>query len=69
MQNGFRRSKLELRGSRNDLNFHPRRPRPGGSASFCALTPMVTTERAGGRAGGASGGSRGGGAPPREDSV
>eukprot|EP00969_Alexandrium_andersonii_P277308 12257856-Alexandrium_andersonii.AAC.1 len=26
----------------------------GGSAPFCALSPMVTTKRAGGRAGGAS---------------
>eukprot|EP00969_Alexandrium_andersonii_P146018 6458730-Alexandrium_andersonii.AAC.1 len=57
MQNGFRRSKLELRGSGKDLgvgsNLHPARPSPGGSASFCALSPMATTTQAGGRAGGA----------------
>eukprot|EP00969_Alexandrium_andersonii_P302065 13352344-Alexandrium_andersonii.AAC.1 len=52
MQNGSRRSKLELRGPENDLKFHPRRPRPGSSASFCALNPMATTKRDGGRAGG-----------------
>eukprot|EP00969_Alexandrium_andersonii_P303310 13408238-Alexandrium_andersonii.AAC.1 len=59
-KNGFRHSKLELRGSRKDLRIgsklHPARPRPVGSASFCARGPMVTTKRAGGRAGGAYGG-------------
>eukprot|EP00969_Alexandrium_andersonii_P089316 3942905-Alexandrium_andersonii.AAC.1 len=30
------------------------RPRPGGSASFCARNPMVTTKLAGGCAGGDS---------------
>eukprot|EP00969_Alexandrium_andersonii_P286120 12649491-Alexandrium_andersonii.AAC.1 len=53
-QNGCRHSKLELRGSRKDRRagskLHPRRPRRGGSASFCALSSMVTTKRAGGRA-------------------
>eukprot|EP00969_Alexandrium_andersonii_P223465 9870304-Alexandrium_andersonii.AAC.1 len=58
MQNSLRRSTLELRGSRTDLGvgskLHPARPRPGGSASFCVLNPMVTTKQAGGRAGGTS---------------
>eukprot|EP00969_Alexandrium_andersonii_P028511 1244912-Alexandrium_andersonii.AAC.1 len=44
MQNGIRRSKLELRGSGNDLvvgsKLHSTRPRPGGSAPFRALNPM-----------------------------
>eukprot|EP00969_Alexandrium_andersonii_P293093 12953755-Alexandrium_andersonii.AAC.1 len=57
MQNGFRRSKLELYGSREDLRvgskLHLARPRPGGSASFRALSPTVTTRQVGGRAGGA----------------
>eukprot|EP00969_Alexandrium_andersonii_P135639 6000557-Alexandrium_andersonii.AAC.1 len=57
MRNGFRRSKLGLRGSTKDLRngstLHPTRPRLGGSASFCVLSPMMTTEQAGGRAGGA----------------
>eukprot|EP00969_Alexandrium_andersonii_P311621 13769905-Alexandrium_andersonii.AAC.1 len=52
MQNGFRRSKLELRGRRTDLRIgpklHPTKPRPGGSAPFCALNPAVMTKRAGG---------------------
>eukprot|EP00969_Alexandrium_andersonii_P113263 5005446-Alexandrium_andersonii.AAC.1 len=34
MQNRLRRSELELRGPENDLTFHPRRPRPEGSAPF-----------------------------------
>eukprot|EP00969_Alexandrium_andersonii_P153157 6772848-Alexandrium_andersonii.AAC.1 len=54
MQNRIRRSKLELRDPGNDLKLHSRGSRPGGSASFCALSPMVATKRAGGRAGGAS---------------
>eukprot|EP00969_Alexandrium_andersonii_P059813 2634177-Alexandrium_andersonii.AAC.1 len=54
MQNGFTRSKLELRGPENDFKFHPGRPRSGGSASSCALNLMVTTKQAGGRAGGAA---------------
>eukprot|EP00969_Alexandrium_andersonii_P135670 6002153-Alexandrium_andersonii.AAC.1 len=58
MQNGNRHSKLELRGTRNDLRvgskLRPTGSRPGGSASFCGLNPMATTNRAGGRAGGAS---------------
>eukprot|EP00969_Alexandrium_andersonii_P078051 3442887-Alexandrium_andersonii.AAC.1 len=57
MQDGDRRSKLELRGTRDDLrigsDLHPTRPRPGCSASFRALNPVMTTRRAGGRAGGA----------------
>eukprot|EP00969_Alexandrium_andersonii_P221106 9764553-Alexandrium_andersonii.AAC.1 len=68
MQNRFRRSKLELRGPRKDLRIgsklHPTRPCPGGSASFCALNPMVMTKQAGGRAGGAFREGPGGGAPP-----
>eukprot|EP00969_Alexandrium_andersonii_P136239 6027933-Alexandrium_andersonii.AAC.1 len=52
MQNGFKHSKLELRRSRTYLRvgskLHPSRPRPGGSASFRALSPMVTTTWAGG---------------------
>eukprot|EP00969_Alexandrium_andersonii_P226211 9989278-Alexandrium_andersonii.AAC.1 len=58
MQNGFRRSKLELRGSKKKLRvgskLHPTRPRPESSASFCALNPMVATKLAGGRDGCAS---------------
>eukprot|EP00969_Alexandrium_andersonii_P084979 3748327-Alexandrium_andersonii.AAC.1 len=54
MPNRFRRSNLELRGPENDLKVNPRRSRPGDSAPFCALSPMVTTRLAGGRAGGAS---------------
>eukprot|EP00969_Alexandrium_andersonii_P079152 3491392-Alexandrium_andersonii.AAC.1 len=54
MQTCLRRSTLELRGARKDLRvgskLHPKLPRPGGSASFRALSPMVTTKRAGGRA-------------------
>eukprot|EP00969_Alexandrium_andersonii_P326376 14420525-Alexandrium_andersonii.AAC.1 len=53
MQNRFTQSKPELRGPRNDLKLHPRRSRPGGSAPFCALSPMVMTKRADERAGGA----------------
>eukprot|EP00969_Alexandrium_andersonii_P277012 12244440-Alexandrium_andersonii.AAC.1 len=57
MRNRFRRSKLELRVSRQDFRvgskLHPTRPRPGGSAPFCALNPMVTMKQAGGRPGGA----------------
>eukprot|EP00969_Alexandrium_andersonii_P299817 13254337-Alexandrium_andersonii.AAC.1 len=33
------------------------RPRPRGSASFCAPNPLLTTNIAGGRAGGASQGA------------
>eukprot|EP00969_Alexandrium_andersonii_P303749 13427544-Alexandrium_andersonii.AAC.1 len=70
MQNSVRCSKLELRGSRNDLRagseFHPTRPRPGGPASFCTLNPMVATRRAGGRAGSASRGGPEGRSPPRK---
>eukprot|EP00969_Alexandrium_andersonii_P341484 15094770-Alexandrium_andersonii.AAC.1 len=50
----------------NSLNIHPPRPRPGVSASFCALNPMVTTKQVGGRAGRAFRrclGFGGGGAP------
>eukprot|EP00969_Alexandrium_andersonii_P356435 15446536-Alexandrium_andersonii.AAC.1 len=64
MRNPFRRSELELRGPRNDVNFYPRRSRLWGSASFCALSPMVKTKRAGGRAGGALQGGSGGGRSP-----
>eukprot|EP00969_Alexandrium_andersonii_P036825 1613906-Alexandrium_andersonii.AAC.1 len=57
MQNGVRRSKLELRGSRKVIRvgskLHPTRPRLGGSASSCALRAVATTKRAGGRARGA----------------
>eukprot|EP00969_Alexandrium_andersonii_P258114 11412528-Alexandrium_andersonii.AAC.1 len=70
MQNRFTSSKLELRGPRDDLKFHPGRSRPGDSASFCALSPMVTMKRAGGCAGGASWeGSGGAVAPHREDGM
>eukprot|EP00969_Alexandrium_andersonii_P086155 3797954-Alexandrium_andersonii.AAC.1 len=68
MQNGIRRSKLELRGSREDLRVgskrHPSRPPPGRSASFCALSPTVTMKRAGWHAGGASRGGPGGRSSP-----
>eukprot|EP00969_Alexandrium_andersonii_P025128 1098109-Alexandrium_andersonii.AAC.1 len=64
MQNRFRRSELELQGPENDLEFHSRRSSPGGSASFCALNPMVTTTQPGGRAGGASRGGPRGRSPP-----
>eukprot|EP00969_Alexandrium_andersonii_P084341 3720803-Alexandrium_andersonii.AAC.1 len=68
MRDGFRRSKLELRGTRKAFRvgskLHPTWSRPRGSASFCALTPMVTTKQAGGRAGGAFRGGPRGGAPP-----
>eukprot|EP00969_Alexandrium_andersonii_P253838 11219291-Alexandrium_andersonii.AAC.1 len=68
MQNGFRRSNLEQRGSRNDLSvgsrLHPPRPRPGGSASFCALNPVVTAKPPRGRAGGALRVGPGGRTPP-----
>eukprot|EP00969_Alexandrium_andersonii_P212989 9405947-Alexandrium_andersonii.AAC.1 len=61
-------SKRELCGPGNDPKVHPRRSRPGGSAPFRTLNPMVTTKRAGGRAGGAFlGWVRGGGRLPRED--
>eukprot|EP00969_Alexandrium_andersonii_P350121 15432565-Alexandrium_andersonii.AAC.1 len=62
MRNGVRRSKLDLRGSRKrrrrqqhrfGSKLHPTGLRPGGSASFRALSPMVTTKRAGGSPGGA----------------
>eukprot|EP00969_Alexandrium_andersonii_P068798 3034398-Alexandrium_andersonii.AAC.1 len=46
--------------------FHLVRPRPGGSASFCAQNPMVTTKQAGGRAGDASRQGPGGRSPPRK---
>eukprot|EP00969_Alexandrium_andersonii_P361217 15457062-Alexandrium_andersonii.AAC.1 len=46
MHKRFRHSKLELRGNRNDLKLHPGRSRLGGSASFCALIPNLTTRRA-----------------------
>eukprot|EP00969_Alexandrium_andersonii_P197434 8722147-Alexandrium_andersonii.AAC.1 len=50
--------KLKLHGSRKDLGvgskLDPTRPRPGGSPSFCVLSPMVMTRHAGGRAEGAS---------------
>eukprot|EP00969_Alexandrium_andersonii_P203619 8997225-Alexandrium_andersonii.AAC.1 len=36
MQHRFRCSKLELRGPKVDLKFHPRQSRRGDSASFCA---------------------------------
>eukprot|EP00969_Alexandrium_andersonii_P360340 15455116-Alexandrium_andersonii.AAC.1 len=36
------------------LRTHPTRPRPGDLASCSALSPMVTTKKAGGCAGGAS---------------
>eukprot|EP00969_Alexandrium_andersonii_P305127 13487529-Alexandrium_andersonii.AAC.1 len=45
---------LNCAGTGTASHIHPRRPRPGGSASFCALGPMVVTKQAGGRAGGAS---------------
>eukprot|EP00969_Alexandrium_andersonii_P300039 13263881-Alexandrium_andersonii.AAC.1 len=64
MQNGFRRSNLELRGSRDGLKFGP--PGSGGvrSAPFFVQMPKLPTKRAGGRAGGAFGVVWGGGAPP-----
>eukprot|EP00969_Alexandrium_andersonii_P284873 12593414-Alexandrium_andersonii.AAC.1 len=58
MRKDWRRSKLELRGTRTDVRvgskLHPTRPRPGGSKPFCVLSPMGIIRRAGGRAGGAS---------------
>eukprot|EP00969_Alexandrium_andersonii_P289684 12803813-Alexandrium_andersonii.AAC.1 len=56
-EKSLQHSELELRGPRSDLKLAPRRYRLGGSASFCALTPMVTTKQADGRAGGASWGA------------
>eukprot|EP00969_Alexandrium_andersonii_P018250 797995-Alexandrium_andersonii.AAC.1 len=60
------RAQSVIRSARSEaehsLNFPRPRPRPGDSASFCALNPMVTTIRAGGHAGGAFRGGLGG--PP-----
>eukprot|EP00969_Alexandrium_andersonii_P191584 8461425-Alexandrium_andersonii.AAC.1 len=39
--------------ARKHKHVHPARPRLGGSASFCALRPRVTTRSSGRRAGGA----------------
>eukprot|EP00969_Alexandrium_andersonii_P136933 6057830-Alexandrium_andersonii.AAC.1 len=47
----------------HSLKFHPPRPRPGDSAPFCALNPMVTTKHAGGRARGTLRGGLGGRSP------
>eukprot|EP00969_Alexandrium_andersonii_P255856 11310430-Alexandrium_andersonii.AAC.1 len=33
----------DRRNRENDLKFHLRKSRPGGSAPFCALNPMVAT--------------------------
>eukprot|EP00969_Alexandrium_andersonii_P129077 5704143-Alexandrium_andersonii.AAC.1 len=66
MQHRLTRSKIELRGPENGIEFRPRRPRPRVSASFRALNPMATTKRAGGRAGGAFLGGLGGWSHPGE---
>eukprot|EP00969_Alexandrium_andersonii_P053583 2357064-Alexandrium_andersonii.AAC.1 len=49
----IRNPRRALEGRRQPQQFHPPRPRPGDSAPFCAMNPMVTTKQAGGRAGGA----------------
>eukprot|EP00969_Alexandrium_andersonii_P359035 15452313-Alexandrium_andersonii.AAC.1 len=48
-----RASKLNFAVPNKYFQFHPRGPRPCGSAAFCVLNPLVATNRAGGRAGGA----------------
>eukprot|EP00969_Alexandrium_andersonii_P083372 3677938-Alexandrium_andersonii.AAC.1 len=54
IRNCFARSQLELRGPEQRSQIHPRRSRLGGSAPFCAVTPMATATRAGGRTEGGS---------------
>eukprot|EP00969_Alexandrium_andersonii_P037686 1652135-Alexandrium_andersonii.AAC.1 len=60
MRNCLRRSKLELRGTRNGREIGPRGSRGVRSAPFSAQIPNPPTRRADGRAGGASRGVRGG---------
>eukprot|EP00969_Alexandrium_andersonii_P276447 12218964-Alexandrium_andersonii.AAC.1 len=46
MQSGVKRSELELRCPRNDLEFGPRNCGGVRSAPSCALSPMATTKSA-----------------------
>eukprot|EP00969_Alexandrium_andersonii_P091554 4041054-Alexandrium_andersonii.AAC.1 len=62
MRNCLRGSKLELRGSRNDLKISSRSSRGVDSALLFAQIPNLPARKAGGRAGGASRGGLGGGA-------
>eukprot|EP00969_Alexandrium_andersonii_P287916 12728685-Alexandrium_andersonii.AAC.1 len=41
MQNGVKRSELELRGPRNEINIGPPSCRWVGSVPHCTLSPMV----------------------------
>eukprot|EP00969_Alexandrium_andersonii_P370043 15476423-Alexandrium_andersonii.AAC.1 len=54
MQNGFRRSNLELRESRDGLKFGPPSSEGLRSAPFFAQIPILPTKQAGGRDAGAS---------------